>query len=429
MIDSTNISRVSASELDVLLTMGGADNVITGPTVEEEARIKAEKEAADALKLQASNKQVAELAIKKKAEEAEAEKLRLKNEGKSEEEIAAMLQFGEENDGKDEEEDESGGEDKSKNIASFSILEDLIKEELFFPFEAEEGKAEKPLKDYSKKEQLELIKANIKRIREEEHEKAPVEFFDNLSPQLQIAAAYEAKGGKNLKSLFNYLAQSEETKELDIKNPEDQEKIIRKWGTSIGGLTAEEVEEEITSLKDLPGALEKKASLYKPKLDARQEEIIAKELKDQELRHKQQEAASATYRENVLNAIKPGELNGIKITPTIQGMLYNGLTKVEHPSLSGRNTNMLGYLLEQNQYVKPNPALIAEVLWLLSDQKGYREAVKAIGSTESASETLRTLKTAAAEKTTNNNQEVVRTNNIGRTKTVKKEKTNLFSRT
>lgn len=421
----TKIAKTSSDEIDSLLTMGSSDNIVIDKSIDEKAA--ADKLVTDKA---AKEKEAADKLVKEKAdkEKAEADRVRLQSEGKSFEEIENLLKLGD-----NEEIEGSGGENANSNQSisnkkfSTSVLNTLIKNNIISPFEPEEGQPDKPIEQYSEKELVELFTANIEKVRQEEAEKAPIEFFDNLSPELQIAATYEAKGGKDLKALFNYLAQSQEVKELDVKKSEDQEQIVRKWGQATG-LTPEEIEDEVTSLKDMPGALEKKAAIYKPKLDAKQQDIVDKQLKDQELRLKQHEAAAIKYRENVLKTVQPGLINGVKITPTIQNMIYNGLVKADYQSMSGRNTNLLGHLLEKYQAIEPNLEIIAEVLWLLNDPKSFKEAIKKIGSTETVIDTVRTLKTAGSDKVVNNNTQVVKTD-IDSKRTIKRQKTNLFSRT
>lgn len=81
-------------------------------------------------------------------------------------------------------------------------------------------------------------------------------------------------------------------------------------------------------------------------------------------------------------------------------MLYAGLVQPNYPSISGKQTNLLGHLLEKYQFVEPRHDLIAEALWLLQDPDGYKAKLKTIGSTESVSETVRKLKTEEGRKTT-----------------------------
>lgn len=389
--EQTVITSVSAKEIDDLLNLGGAENVITPVETKKTPFTRITNDVDIDMK-------------DKKQEETPTQ----------EDELEESLTLNEEQ--------LEQTEIKPEKSVVFDALSDLVKDDTILLFEEE-----KELKDYSKKELIELFKANQERVREEESAKAPAEFFDSLPLEMQYAAKYIADGGKDIKGLFKHLSNSVEIKDLDITTERGQEEIVRQYLSMTEYGTPEEIEAELTSYKDMPGALEKKAGLFKPKLDAKQQQRIDKELKDQEIRRTQQEEASVKYRENILKALTPGVLNEIKITPTIAGKLFNGLTQANYPSVSGRNTNLLGHLLEKNQYVEPNPQLIAEVLWLLDDPKGYREAVKGMGAEAAAGETFKELKKAGASKTTNtsidtNHQTAIR-------KTIKKPQANIFART
>jgi hypothetical protein len=83
-----------------------------------------------------------------------------------------------------------------------------------------------------------------------------------------------------------------------------------------------------------------------------------------------------------------------------QGMLYTGLVQPGYPSISGKQTNMLGHLLEKYQYVEPRHDLIAEALWLLADPDGYKSKIKEQGKNAAVEKTVRQLKTEQAKMAT-----------------------------
>ncbi len=156
--------------------------------------------------------------------------------------------------------------------------------------------------------------------------------------------------------------------------------------------TQEEIQEEIEIWKDL-GKLEQQANKFKPKLDKMQEKVVAQKLEEQELKKKQQEQASKAYMKNVYDTLKDGKLGEIKVDRKTQAMLYNGLVQPNYPSVSGRNTNLLGHLLEKYQFVEPNYALISEALWLLQDPVSYKAKIMDKGAQKSVEKTVRKLKT------------------------------------
>ena len=294
----------------------------------------------------------------------------------------------------DEEDGEEEGEEKKKQtrgrkpISGMSdVFTKLIKEDKIVPFDDD-----KDLSEYSAKDWEELIEANLEERANQVRRETPKQFFDSLPKELQTAARYVADGGTDLKGLFSTLAQSEETKSLDITKEKDQEQIIKDYLSATDYGTVEEIAEEIEIWKDL-GKLEQQASKFKPKLDKMQEKVVAKKLKEQEARKQQQEQASQQYMENVYNTLKEGALGDVKLDKKTQAMLYNGLVQPNYPSVSGRNTNLLGHLLEKYQFVEPNYTLISEALWLLSDPDGYKSKIMDKGAQKSVESTVRKLKT------------------------------------
>jgi len=288
----------------------------------------------------------------------------------------------------EEEKVETRGRKKIEGIAD--VFQKLIKEDKIVPFEDD-----KNLEEYSLKDWEELIEANLEERANQVRRETPKQFFDALPQELQIAARYVANGGTDLKSLFATLAQAEETRDLDIKSERDQELIIRDYLKATGYGSTEEIEEEIEIWKDL-GKLEAQASKFKPKLDKMQEQVVARKLEEQEMRRKQQEQASQQYMQNVYETLKDGTVGDVKIDRKTQNMLYNGLVQPNYPSVSGRNTNLLGHLLEKYQFVEPNYTLISEALWLLSDPDGYKARIMEKGSQKAVESTVRKLKTEQA---------------------------------
>ena len=270
----------------------------------------------------------------------------------------------------------------------------MIEEGSLVPFDDD-----KPLEDYTTKDFRELFEANFQERENAIRENTPREFFNALPEELQYAAKYVADGGQDLKGLFRTLAQVEEMRELDPSNEYDQEEIARQYLYTTNFGTPEEIEAEIEDWRDI-GKLEQKANQFKPKLDRMQEEIIARQLAEQEARKEQQEKAAKVYMDNVYNTLVAGELGGIKLDKKVQGHLYSGLVNPNYPSISGKPTNLLGHLLEKYQFVEPRHDLIAEALWLLSDPDGYKNKVKEQGGRQATEKVVRQLKTEEQRKIT-----------------------------
>ena len=289
------------------------------------------------------------------------------------------------------EEDENKETRGRKKISGITdVFSKLIKDDKIVPFDDD-----KELEDYTAKDWEELIQANLEEKANQVRRETPKQFFASLPEELQVAARYVADGGQDLKGLFSTLAQVEKTKELSIKKEQDQETIIREYLGATGYGTQEEISEEIEIWKDL-GKLEKQASKFKPKLDKMQEKVVAKKIEEQELKRKQQEQASKQYMSSVYETLKDGTLGDIKVDKRTQTMLYNGLVQPSYPSVSGRNTNLLGHLLEKYQFVEPNYTLISEALWLLQDPDGYKAKIMDKGAQKSVEQTVRKLKTEQA---------------------------------
>ena len=311
-----------------------------------------------------------------------------------------LKDFDPEPDEDDEEDKPKGGRKKIDKSGLQEMFAELIKEEVIIPFDDD-----KDLSEYSMKDWKELLQANIDEKEKAIKEQTPKEFFEALPQELQYAAKYVLEGGNDLKGLFKMLGKSEEIKSLDPTNESHQESIVRNYlyATNFGDedLIEEQVEEWIES-----GVLEKKAGQFKPKLDKMQEQVIQKQLKDQENVKKMQETRKKQFMDNVYETLKPAELNGIKIDSKRQTALWNDLTEVGYKSMTGKPTNKLGKLLEEYQFgEKPRYDLIAEALWLLSDPDDYKSKVKESAIKENTEKTVRTLKTEAGRKIASSDKE------------------------
>jgi len=279
--------------------------------------------------------------------------------------------------------------DKSGLVDTFSKL---IEEGMIVPFDDD-----KPMEEYSMKDWKELLQANFEERENKVKQEVPASFFDSLPQELQYAYKYIADGGQDLKGLFRALSHVEEVRQLDPDTDSDQELIARQYLRATQFGNDEEISEEIQTWKDL-GTLKKKAAQFKPKLDKMQEEVVHYQLQQQEAFKQQQEEAAHQFMDNVYNTLKEGKLNEIKLDKKVQAFLFTELTQPKYQSLQGRQTNLLGHLLEQYQFVNPRYDLIAEALWLLADPDGYRSQIRQVAKNEATQETVRKLKTEEARK-------------------------------
>ena len=284
------------------------------------------------------------------------------------------------------------GRPKVDKSGLYELAQKMIEEGSLFAFDDD-----KPLEEYTTKDFRELFEANFQERENKVKESVPHEFFNALPEELQVAAKYVADGGQDLKGLFRTLAHVEEIFELDPSNENHQAEIARQYLYATNFGSAEEIEAEIQDWADLD-KLEQKANQFKPKLDAMQQEIVARQLADQEHKKQQQAKQQKQYTDNVYNVLSAGELGGVKLDKKVQSMLFSGLVQPNYQSISGKPTNMLGHLLEKYQFVEPKHDLIAEALWLLADPDGYKSKIKEQGSKATTEKTVRMLKTEEARK-------------------------------
>lgn len=313
------------------------------------------------------------------------------------------------------------GRPKTEKSGLVEFLKKRIESKEMFAFD-DYDEEKQSLDDYlgslSEKDVDELWQANLDNMKQEVASKTPKEFFESLPEELQYAAKYVMDGGQDLKGLFSALAKVEQVKSLNPTDKVDQESIVRSYLQATNFGNDGEIQEEINTWKDL-GVLEKKAKQFKPKLDQMEEEIVQAQIQEQESRKKQQEEAAQTYMKNVFEALRPSEINGIKLDKKTQALLYSGLTQPQYPSISGRPTNLLGHLLEKYQFVEPNYPLIAEALYLLSNPDEYRQSLMKQGKNQAMEQTVRQLKTEQSRKNTSTyeedkprNKKLVRPQNI-----------------
>jgi hypothetical protein len=368
--DSTKVEQIDVN-IDEMFGMPGAESVML-PADEEKPKSMFSKESVDTTFL---DKPASKEEVEKKEE--------------VEETIAEL-------DSLITQEEDAGNKGRPKVDKSglAELASKMIEEGALVPFDDD-----KPLEEYTTKDFRELFEANFQERENAVRENTPKEFFNALPEELQYAAKYVADGGTDLKGLFRTLAHVEEMRELDPNDDYDQAEIARQYLYATNFGTSEEIEEEINDWRDMD-KLQQKANQFKPKLDRMQEEIVARQLAEQEVKKQQQENAARQYTDNVYGTLANGEIGGIKLDRKVQSMLYSGLVQPNYPSISGKQTNLLGHLLEKYQFVEPRHDLIAEALWLLADPDGYKSKIKDQGSKQAVEKTVRQLKTEQSRKIT-----------------------------
>lgn len=365
--------------LDEFLPMPGAEDMLTAPESTKTTVFSKPKDL-DTTFLEA----------KEAAKENEEEKKETKIDMQAAKEV--LTEILDENLGVETEDTKTVGRPKVDKSGLVDTFSKLIDEGMIVPFDDE-----KPLEEYSSKDWKELLQANFEDRENRVKQEVPASFFESLPTELKYAYKYISDGGQDLKGLFKALSHVEEVRELNPSDDNDQELIARQYLRATQFGSEDEIDEEIETWKDL-GTLNKKAAQFKPKLDKMQQQVVEYQLKQQEeFKHQQQEAANQ-FMDNVYNTLKDGHLNGVKMDKKTQAFLFTELTQPKYQSLQGRNTNLLGHLLERYQFVEPRYDLIAEALWLLADPDSYKKNIQTIAKAEQVNDTVRKLKTEEARK-------------------------------
>ncbi len=234
---------------------------------------------------------------------------------------------------KEEETAENRGRPRLDKSGLADLASKMIEEGSLMPFDDD-----KPVEEYTAKDFRELFEANFRQREDKIRQDTPKEFFNSLPQELQIAAKYVADGGTDMKGLFRTLSHVEEIVQLNPDDENHQAEIARQYLRATNFGTSDEIEEEIETWRDIE-KLGKKAHQFKPKLDRMQEEIVARQLAQQEEMKKQQENAARAYMDDVYNTLSVGKLGDVQLDKRTQGLLYTGLVQPSYPSMSGKPTN------------------------------------------------------------------------------------------
>ena len=316
----------------------------------------------------------------------------------------------------DDDNEEKDGSHKVYNNAD--VFKKLIEKKLIIPFEDD-----KPLEEYTEKDFIELMETNIEERSKDIEAKVQEEFFSSLPRELQMATKYVVDGGTDLQGLFRALLQSNQVQQLDANEPSHQEHIARAYLHATNFGTSEIIEDQIREcMKN--GTLEKRAKQFKPVIDKMQEEVVNKQLQEQEKFKQQQIEKRKAFIDNIANVLKVGELNGIKIDKKRQEMLFNEMTTTKYQARSFP-TNLFGKLLDDYQWGdKPRYDLIAEALWLLAEPEEYKKAIRESGKKEAAEEAVRKLKMAQESGESNSSMPEDKSER----RTIKRKQRNIFER-
>lgn len=288
-------------------------------------------------------------------------------------------------------------EDKAAKNSLVSFIKGKIEKGDFQPYDDFDESKQK-LNEYLNSmtnEQLEELADTNYKIRENKFQEEYKEgFFETLPKHLQYVVRNLADESVDPQSVYAALARVEHVKQLDPKDDNDQVGIVQSYLQTTDFGTPDEVAQQVEEWKEA-GVLDKKAAQMKPKLDKLQEQQLQVYAEQAEQFKQQQVDAAEWYAQSVTDALKDGDLNGLKITRKQQKAIYDSLLLDVKPSVrNGQPLNGLWQALEKIQIVQPDFKLLSEITWHATDPQGYREFLIQQGRNEQQGKVTRELKTS-----------------------------------
>lgn len=324
----------------------------------------------------------------KKAEEAKKEAEEKKEEEKSEEEEDLDEVLG--TIGEDDNIDSPKDDNHDEGVISNDVVSKLVEEGILFDFEDED----KPEGDYTEKDIIDLLKANIEEAKKTGQEKAKEEWESGLSEELKYAAEYERNGGKDQKALFSLLSRANDIKSLSPENENDVPIIARQYLATTQFGTPEEIEAQLEEWNEA-GLLGKKAAQFKPKLDNIEKQRLDSVIASQQEQIEKNRLIRESYIDDVYNAFKDGKVGDVKINKEMQRFLFSELTEAKYVSpINGSKVTGIGKAMQELQFGEnKNLALVGEALWLLTNPEEYKKAISKSALSKNEEEHIRKIKT------------------------------------
>ncbi len=288
-------------------------------------------------------------------------------------------------------------EEKAAKNSLVSFLKGRIEKgdfQTYNDYDESKQKLGEYLNSMTNEELEELADSNYKTKEDSIKESYRNEFFTSLPKHLQYVVRNLADESVDPQSVYAALARVEHVNNLDPADGNDQTAIVQSYLQAKEFGTPDAISEQIEEWKEA-GVLEKKAAQMKPQLDKMQEQQL-KMYADQADQYKQQQQQAAEwYAQSVTEALKDGDLNGLKIPKKVQKQLYDTLLLDVKPSVrNGQPLNGLWQALEKIQVVEPNFKLLSEIAWHVTDPQGYRDFILQQGKNEQQGKITRELKTA-----------------------------------
>lgn len=230
------------------------------------------------------------------------------------------------------------------------------------------------------KDLQQLLDTNIARTKELSYEDVYQDVYQSLPPKLRDAIDLVNQGGTEVEAILSVIAQKEQVAMLNPAEETDAKILARTFLASRNFGNAQQIEEQITEWAD-NGKLEQKVSEFKPVLDQDyQQQMQAIKQQQIQINEMQRQAAEA-YVYNVIEALKPGEIAGVKLDKKTINTLYQGLTQAAWPDVNNQPTTLLYHQLDKLQYSdKPDYNHLAAITWHAIDPEGFYKAMAQKGA-------------------------------------------------
>jgi hypothetical protein len=274
------------------------------------------------------------------------------------------------------------------------VVKELVEKGKLIPFEGD-----KDIMDYTKEELKELLEANIEEIKNSTSQTVLEQFIDSLPEELQALIEYHIEGGKDIYEILKVIGKDAELFQLDPTDEKDAERIVAYYLRNKLGLDDDEIEEEIELYKKA-GKLTSKAEKFYDETKKMQKEELDKRIKEQEERKKQIEEKLEFFQKGIRKVVSSGKLSNLEVDKQKLKELEQGITQSTFDSITGKKTNLLGYLIEKYAFIEPNHELLLETLWLLKEPEEYKKHLISLGEKKATTETIRKLKTSSERSTT-----------------------------
>ena len=214
----------------------------------------------------------------------------------------------------------------------------------------------------------ELINENKKFEVEESKRQWEAETLSDLSPQVKSIMEYAKAGGKDVTPLLEAWGTVESISQLDPRNPNDAEELVR-YDLETKGLDEEDIEEQIDLLRS-SGKISQKAANLKPKLEQQEVEKIAQMEEMQKQRAIQLQANKQKYQTNMSKAIDT-VFSDKNVSSTIKHSIFEPV----YDSAFRPGLKVTGFQrsLEEIQLDPSRNEHFAEVALLVSDRDKFFE--------------------------------------------------------